>query len=189
MNREKYTLSLDEKKELTNIAIHEGFDKAFHRLMEIAVDAGYDKPKEKENPYAEKKLEKYYHCDLDVLIKEISASIIEIQTCEDDFYDTVYSRQIESFRGKLPLPILETLFQFNFYETFEDCQKLERVCNLNQLIEEATIAVLWAYKSAMGGEDATYFFYNFFYAIPVKKDGVIEFIKLLYTLDESCNDY
>ena len=41
MSREKYTLSLDEKKELTNIAIHEGLDKAFHRLMEIAVEKFY----------------------------------------------------------------------------------------------------------------------------------------------------
>ena len=125
---------------------------------------------------------------LNVLIKEIFASIIEIQTCEDDFYDTVYSRQIEGFRGKLPLPILNALFQFNFYETFEDCQKLERVCNLNQLIKEATIAVLWAYKFAMEGKDETYFFYDFFYAIPVKGDEGVKFIKLLYVLDESYND-
>lgn len=188
MNREKYTLSMDEKEELTNIAIHEGFDKAFHRLMEIAVDTGHDNSSQKENLYAENVLEEYYHCNMDSLIDALYLSICKIHAADEEHYDSIYSMQIDYCKEKLPLPILEALFQFDFNGTTEYCLKLGRVCDLHNLIKEAILAVLWAYKSIMEGEDATYFYYNFFYAIPVKEDGEIKFIKLLYVLDESYND-
>ena len=186
MSREKYTLSLDEKKELTNIAIHEGFDKAFHRLMEIAVET--DAPSEHSYEYSREKLEEYYRCDIADLAKRFYLSISEIHSIKDEEYDETYAEQKEYWKDKLPLPIVEAMLQFNFYDLRENCKKTGRVCELYNLIEEALLAILCAYKFSVEEDDSTYFFYNFFYAIPIKENGKVDFIKLLYALEESYND-
>lgn len=187
MNRDKYTLSLDEKKELTNIAIHEGFDKAFHRLMEIAVET--NTPLEYSYEYSKEKLEEYYHCDIVDLAKRFYLDISEIHYIKDEKYDEIYTKKKEYWKDKLPLPIVEAMLQFDFYDLRENCEKIGRTCELYDLIEEALLAILCAYKSSVEEGDSTYFFYNFFYAIPIKENGKVDFIKLLYTLEESYNDY
>lgn len=189
MSRDKYTLSLDEKKELTNIAIHEGFDKAFHRLMEIAVET--DSTSEYSYEYSQEKLEEYYHCDIADLAKRFYLSISEIHSVKDEEYeeyDKTFAEQKEYWKDKLPLPIVEAMLQFDFYALRKKCEKIGRAYELYDLIKEALLSALCAYKSSVEEDDSTYFFYNFFYAIPIKENGKVDFIKLLYALEESYND-
>lgn len=205
--REKYKLSIENREELTKIAMHEGWDKAFHRLMEIAVE-----PEEViENPLSynfELQAKRWFEklqVSLTAYISVIerydfcSRRIAEIESsATDDPSLEAYKSAMESQDAWLKSKssdvdynkITDTLTNFDFNYLLGDiialCSHQNVVCTtkVEDLIRDA-IYVLVAAKDFWEKEhEGSFFCIGGMYAIVVPDEDTC-FYKLIYSLEES----
>lgn len=189
---EKYKLSTDEKEELTKIALHEGWDKAFHRLVEIAVEDYHIDDKANSEKIVAKFFERV-NIDLHSYIADFTHFISEYFKKEDDekasdIYDRFFSAITSCSNDADYLKMTETLLNFNFHRVFSYLSK-ERdyeIINMGDLIKNAIYAICLAINS-YDGKGTWYRIDNWFAIVIPDKDTY--FLKLIYSLEESTTEF
>ncbi len=193
----KHNLTEEEKKELTDIAMREGYDKAFLRLLHMTVD-----PKSIEEDVNESK----HDLNVDSFLKDIGwtkeqyikvfseyAELLnDIATYETyGTYPEKYEVAQDMFRRQTQLDqcvipkvkVFDCIQSFNFVALQKELTMLGRKnISLDGLLTDALYAVVNA--SCLTEDEGSYFVCGFFMGIHCGNS-----IKLIYMLEESTNDW
>ena len=194
---EKHKLTEEEKQELTNIAMNEGYDKAFLRLLHMTVD-----PKSIEEDTVEAKhdlnvirflesvgwtreqyitvFSEYAELSNDIAIYENDGTFPEkYEVAQDMFRRQTQLDQVVIPKGR----IFDCIQSFDFVALQKELIVLDRKnISLDSLLMDALYAVVNA--SCLTEDEGTYYVNGFFMGIRCE-----DTIKLIYMLEESTNDW
>ena len=188
----KYKLSTDEKEELTKIALHDGWDKAFHKLMEIAIEDDYIDDKADSEKIVARFFEKV-NVDLHSYIVDFTRFVSEYFREEDDekassIYDKFCCKITSYSHDTDYLKMTEALLNFNFQRVSSYLSK-ERdfgIIEMANIIKNAIYAICMAIDS-YDGRGTWYRIDNWFAIITPDEDTY--FLKLIYSLEESTTEF
>lgn len=198
----KHKLTEEEKKELTQIALHEGYNKAFLKLLDIAVD-----PKSVEEiTDGSQSIKTKYDLNVEGFLKDIGwtkeqyikifseyaelsndIAIYESDGTYPEKYEVaqdMFRRQTQLDQNVIPnVKVFDCIQTFDFVALQKELIILDRKnISLDSLLMDALYAVVNA--SCLEEDEGTYFVYGFFIGIRCENS-----IKLVYMLEESTNDW
>lgn len=193
----KHNLTEEEKKELTNIAVHEGFNKAFLKLLDIAVDLKSidDTADDSQHDLNVDSFLKDIGWTKEQYIKvfseyaELLNDIATYETCgtypeKYEVAQDMFRRQTQLDQCVIPkVKVFDCIQSFNFVALQKELIMLGRKnISLDGLLTDALYAAVNA--SCLTEDEGPYFVCGFFMGIRCENS-----IKLIYMLEESTNDW
>jgi len=195
----KHKLTDEEKKELFHIATHECYNKAFLKLLDIAVDkeslvdsdssVKCDVKVDEFLKYVNLTMEDFLNVFKNYMKISNEVYIYDTDGTLPEMFETYKQMLDEMKKCEDAIPhckVFDCLRDFDFYELQQDLYKLhEKGSSIEDLLKDALRALVCADCG-----DGVYFYYGNFLAINVPKtESYDSYLKLVYTLEESTNDW